>query len=340
MRTMLRWSMPLLAVSLGTMLSMPKGRAETTAGEAQVLALAKQAIRCPWRDNQLDFECAAFAKWNASPLLEGGKADATLVRLIEDPDVKLRFVAINAISSKGKAYMTDATLAKRLIAAAPNAPIQAGIPNNLGVAIGKIKLQETGTSAAVKVLLEKSAPEMQAGILSSLLWENPDEDALFAVTKQLVASPAKDTRRAAVRALDHLLARKKHADTICPLLVEWSTRKDAPEDVVGLAAKTLTGATVCAAQVDRLLGGIEQRASNGEITDRDSASALGELLANSDADAAAKQRAITICKRIVENDANAFEARTEALQLVRKHDKRAGRALMKKYPALREQDGE
>lgn len=162
MRTIQRWSLLLLAFL--SIVSTPQAHAETTAGgDAQALALAKQAIRCPWRDNQLDFECAAFAKWNASPLLEGGKADATLVRLIEDPDVKLRFVAITAISSKGKAYTTDAALAKRLIAAAPNAPIRAGIPNSLGVAIGKIKLQETGTSAAVKALLEKSAPEMQVG---------------------------------------------------------------------------------------------------------------------------------------------------------------------------------
>ena len=288
---------------------------DAAGNDPAVVALAKKALGCKWGDYGFPYDCADRKAWDESELLKGGKADPTLVAMLEDANEQVRWLAAAALSSNGDKYRTDKALAERVINAAL-AEKSKPVARNIGNAAGKVKLTDVG-------LVDKAKPigkvpmlkEMRLGFIDSVQFNN--KDAFYAYTVDLAKNGEdKEIRDAAMSAFWTGTPNGKNAE-VCALWYDLS--HDANEELAAHADYFVAFYPFdagCKAQWDGMLGDIEKRAKAGTAKSSYWGSALYYMFDQKAASPAQKKKAEGIAKAMAENTANGASARVRAMEFL------------------------
>ena len=318
------------ATATTTTTAVAKTTGLAAAGNDQaVVTLAKAAIACKWTAAGLASNCAALKAWRISPLLKNGKADATLLHMLEDNDKKVRWLSATALKTVGRSHRNDKAAATRLLDALDKEK-DPSVLGHLGAAVGRIDLAKTGLEARVKKLIEKHPSKaVRQSIVRSVLSGN--RTLMFDYLMK-VAREDKDgqMRKAAAAAFWTGTPPGKHEDA-CKLWLELA--KDGDHDLAGNSAYHCAfypTAGGCVGQWDELLDVIEKKASDGKVVSTMTATALRYLYNQKKASDKQESRAIAIAKKIASNTDNKATARGRAIELVAKLDPK-GKAFAKKF---------
>jgi hypothetical protein len=231
------------------------GKGLAAAGNnADVVALAKKAIACKY-DTQWDYDCADFKAWSDAKILEDGAQDATLVNMLEDPDDKVRSIAALGLNSKGDKYRTDKDMAGRVIAAAQSEKSDKVDIEQLGAAVGAIKVKPTGTWDRVKKLLETGPDKLKKGILEMVNFSNNDDDAVFDYVSGLTKDANPIVKHQALSAFWNIGNRR--IDDKCKI---YQANLASTDDAMsGLAAMGISQCLEKSDKVDALLDELDRR---------------------------------------------------------------------------------
>lgn len=263
-----------------------------------------------------------------SELVRDGKADATLVNFLEDPNEHVRWLGSRILSQRGKAFRTDKALAERIVVVAEGEKSKT-VAQELGGVVGGIKHADTGLGDRIKKMAKEHAvQQMRTSLLARMLFSNGE--TLYDFVKD-IATNDKDTivRKAAMSAFWTGTPPSRAADS-CKM---WLAFVDDPADDVSGEAAYLTAfypqGGGCKAEWDPLLDKIEKRAKEGTVKSTQMSSALFYLHRHAGSSDAQKKRALVVARAIVENKANVGMARGRALELVAEKDPDAKKLLEK-----------
>lgn len=305
---------------------------EAAGNDPAVVAEVKKILECEWkRFGFSSSKCEAFKAFNKSDMIKRGRADATMVNLLEDDDSKVRWLAARTLKMHGKTYEGDPKLAARVLTAAEQEKDEQVAVKMMG-AVADMDL--VGTKLADRAIaLAKSHPveEARAELVHSVLFKNRDSNELYEFVKATAKEAKEDKiRRAAVRAFWVGTPRDK-TEEVCKLWLDVA-QNDASDDVAGVAMRLAAQNpnARCEAQYDGLLELAESKAKEGKVKTSDVAFALRYIHGQKKASDAHKKRALSIAKILLENEANKDMARADALRLLGKEHPK-GKAMAKKY---------
>jgi len=332
-----RSALPTLAApSAPTASNQPRGLA-APGNDAQLVELAKKAKVCPWSGQALSEECAAGIAWtNANEGFTAGRADPTLVSLLEDTDERVRWLAATKLHAIGAKFATERPLAERVVAAGEHETSgRVGAP--LGVLLADLQVEKTGTFDRVRAIAVKHAlPQLRASLVANLSRKNPGVSAAFELTRELVRDPEKDVRLAAIGAFYMRGGGKRPEDT-CQIWVQ-NLDNEMDSDVASIANELLSRWGRCQAFYGALL---ESQAKRLEVGRTDSArypASLAQICEDKRAQPREKERATELVHKIAENKTLDAEVRAAALDGALVCDPAGGRDFVKKFandpPAL------
>ncbi len=309
-----------------------KGLAAATNDPA-VIAEVKKVLGCEWKHFGFSTRCEAFKAFRKSDLVKLGRADTTMVNLIEDADAKLRWLAARTLKQSGKTYESDAKLAERVVAAAEKEQDKL-VAVKLARAIAEIDLEGTKLVDKVSTLAKDHEVEgFRAALVRSVLFRNRAVVKLYELIKGMAKTEkSDDVRSSAVEAFWIGTPSGKHAE-VCTLWREVAETDKV--DKVADAAMRLAGQAPnarCKGEFDALLAIAEKKAKGGTVKSSDVAFAVKYIFRHKDTPAAQKKKSIAIAKILLANDANKGMARGAAMRFVGKEDPK-GKKLAKKYLA-------
>lgn len=318
-----------------------------TAPVKAVLATCSATWRPGWG---FEATCPAFQAFSALKIAHGAQ-DATLVRLLDDPDEKVRSLGARGLAAWGGSFAMDKALAERVIAAA-NKETSEAFAGLLGNVAGHIDVAFTGLGEPVKglVLREGALQELQAGVLSSFLPSNVASPLAFDLTRDMaLRGPSTRARNAAVTALS--AAYEKRGDEVCAI---WAQALKAPEEqpAANAASRLTTGATWigysqngwsttssffvrenrCAKLQGATLAAIEARAKSDKLVEETWVRALDGVFRDDlhGVPAAEKTQALAIARALVEKKEHSPTLRGHALRFLVRVDP-GGKAFAVKF---------
>lgn len=292
---------------------------EAAGNEPAVVELAKKALGCKWGTFGFDAMCPEMKALTDSQELRDGKADATLVSFLEDPNERVRWLGARGLAQRGRAFRTEKALAERIVTVAEGEKSKV-VAQELGGVVGGIKHAETGLGDRIKAMAKgHEVQQMRTSLLSRMLFSNGE--LLYDFVKDIAAND-KDTivRKAAMSAFWTGTPPNKAADS-CKMWLGFVD--DAADDVSGEAAYLCSFYPQnggCKAEWDPLLDKIEKRAKEGTVKSTQLASALFYLHKQPGASEAQKKRALAVARQIAGEKKNSGMARAKALELVAEKD--------------------
>jgi hypothetical protein len=283
------------------------GRADN---DPAVVALLKAALAC-----KPSVPCTGALAWDGSEdEFVHGRADPTLVSLLEDPDERVRVLAARKLARHGAPFRTERALAERVVAAAEAERGERAAPL-LGGLVARVELLARRHPLAV----------LREAVVEGLFRNNPSSVEAFDLTKNLVGDPDHAVRVAAVGAFwvggDHW------SEETCRF---WFDHIDDPrdEDVAARASELLTRSGRCQAETDALLESAEKR-FRAARTDRPAfAAALRNVCEDRKSTDAERARAGALARRLVQEKSIETAVRVEALPAVLACDPAGGRAFV------------
>ncbi len=311
-----------------TVIARSKGLVDA-ANDPNIVKAFKDVLACPWNadEDRFDAECPAVVAFGENENLLGEDEDKgvlTLLNLLDDPDEKVRSLALDKMPFSGAKAYTDKALASRIVAQAERETTER-CASNFGSLVGRIDLKATGLIGPVKRLVETHPNvAMRKSILGSILYKNDkDRDAVDLVLAGL-KSDNKDIRYTCVLNLSK--AQGSFAAEVCPVYV--TMLDDSSPDVVGLSAQNLGYVGKCTGQIDALLAFASKRAAAGGEKLFLVANALGNLCDNAATSEAQKKEAAKVAKAFAlgKNDST---VRTDALYGVTSCDPSGAEAFLK-----------
>jgi hypothetical protein len=231
-----------------------------TLTSSAIDALARAVLTCSTLGTTFDATCPAMRAWtDARAGFEGGKADAELVALLADQDEKIRYLAALKLNQHGARFRVDRALAQAAVrAAAQEKSAFAGF--EVGSAIGRIRVAETGTLASIVPLVKHAgAPAFRLGVLSEILHTNPEVGPVFELVKDAVKDADHTVALGALRAFWTGGASKPAAT--CDIYAENVDNADV--EVAAEASNALSWYGKCASRYDVLLDSLERRVKTG-----------------------------------------------------------------------------
>jgi hypothetical protein len=300
--------------------------------DADVVKMAKAALKCEWKSSSLDYKCKDFKAWNESDKFKDGAQDKTLLNMLEDGDKSVRFLACKAMQSSTSKWSKDKAAGKRILAAAKKEKDK-HVGDLVGRLTGRLDLGKTGLDADVKKLLaESKSPAVRKGIVGSVLFNNRKAGDFYELLQKMAREEKdKEVRKAAAAAF--WTGGSKRKDDTCNLWLELAG--DADGDIAGHSAyhcSWWSSGGGCTGQWDKLLDTIEGRGKKGDISSTFMTSGLGWLQQQPKASTAQKDRALAIAEAIVANKANDKSVRSDALRLVGEYSPKAS-TVAAKYKA-------
>ena len=238
-------------------------RSAPGAVDPKIDALARAVLACKTYDQSFDLACPAMKAWNdAKDDFNEGKADASLVAMLADPDEKIRYLGAYKLNQYGKAYATDKALAGAVVAAAEKETSKfAGY--EVGAAVGRVLVRETGTFDRVKALVKKhELAEVRRGILSTLLFNNQDHEPVYNLVRDAVKDSDKSVAQQALSSF--WVGGGKKMDATCQLYVDHLENPN--DDLAASANNYLSWYKRCATKYDALLDSLERRVKAGSVT--------------------------------------------------------------------------
>jgi hypothetical protein len=305
----------------------PKGL-DHADNDAEVVKLAEAALACKWNAGQPAHDCKAHEAWTKRDAT-AGNSEATLLRMMEDRDAKVRYLAYERLDTTRAKWRADAKQAKRVLAAATKEEEKAG-GERVGRLVGMIDADKTGLGDDIKALLKDSKSlAVRKGIVGSVLFNNKKAGGFYDHLQQIAKSD-RDVEVRKTAAAAFWTGGSDRPDDTCKLWLELASDKEGA--VAGPSAYHCSWWSTgggCINQWDALLDVIESRGKAGTVPTGFMVSALGWLQKQSKATAAQKKRAIAVAKTIVDNPANK-STRAEAMRVIGEHDPNA-KAYAAKY---------
>jgi len=305
----------------------PNARGLEAAGnDAAVVELAKKALGCKWGAYGFDATCPEMKALSESELVRDGKADATLVSFLEDPNEQVRWLGSRTLSQRGKAFRSDKALAERIVVVAEGETSKT-VAQELGGVVGGIKHADTGLGDRIKGMAKGHAvQQMRTSLLARMLFSNGE--TLYEFMKDIAANDKDSVVRKAAMSAFWTGTPPTRASESCKM---WLGFVDDPaDDVAGEAAYLCSfypQGGGCKEEWDPLLDKIEKRAKEGTIKSTQMSSALFYLHRQAGASDAQKKRALVVARLILDNKANAGMARGRALELIAEKDPDAKKVL-------------
>ncbi|HEY4180957.1 MAG TPA: hypothetical protein VGM90_29140 [Kofleriaceae bacterium] len=272
-----------------------------------IVALAKEGIKCKADGDRLEWNCDGFKAWRDSKLFEDNKGDATLTNLLEDPDEKVRSLAVDRFQHLAP---KDPAQVKRMLAAA-QLETSTIVAEWLGRSLGAADVAKAGVAAdANKLIADSKSPELRNGLITGGASNAAYFDTILEVGNE---STDVKLRHAAVEAFYNNTPEGKEAD-VCKM---WLGNVDNADAETAGAATSLEGRVgSCKDNYDALLDKIDARQKNGTIANAEMVSSLHWLNDGSSATDAQKKRAIDLGKAIASNEKLPQDARGGAVELL------------------------
>jgi hypothetical protein len=297
------------ACSKGTSATGAEGGAAAASGgvkglanasnDAAIVAAAKKALACPWKGDSISFDtdCADWKAWTATnDIYTSAGSDATLVNMIEDPDVKVRVLAcVHLGEDSDRKWVNDAAMSSRVIAAAAAETQPHYEVDQLGRALARIQYAKTGNWPQAKAALDGTTLKtMERLALDWLLDFNETNADVWNWVVAKTKDADKSTAEGAVYGLAGLSTRRAEACKVWAGLLS--------DDRVGAdAASDLCSEDECAASFDAAIDATEARAKAGTVSDVDWPNAMTNVAKNLKASDAQKKRGLAILAEIADN---------------------------------------
>lgn len=301
--------------------------ASADAGADPVTDLAKAALACKVDESgYFDSDCPQHKAWNDTNLMSDGKADATLVTLLENADEKLRRLAVEALRSHGKSAFTDKALAGRIVGQGEKeTSTKVG---SIGSLIGRIKMKDTGWFDRVKALAANGSKDisMRKDIVNSVIGTNYDNDDVWAWQKERIKDSDGDIRKSAIKAFWGNPYNMRPEQT-CALLKDNFTHSDIAIAAIALAYSS--GNEKCYADFDTVLNDVEKLLKSPVPDDAvyDLFNPLRDPWKNTKVNDKQKARKIAIATAAALNAKSSTSVRRAALSAVKDRDPAAAKTL-------------
>jgi hypothetical protein len=300
------------------------------AVDPKILAMATAASACKsWESGGFDSSCADYKKYSdAKDDFNDGKADASLVAMLADPNEKIRYLGAYKLNQYGKTFKTDKTMAAAVVTAAEKEKTKFAA-YEIGSAVGRILVRDTGTFDRVKAIVKKhDVPDMRRGILSNLLFNNSDYDPVYALDKDMVKDADKSVAMAALTAFWTGGSRK--ADETCHLYAD--NIENPNDDMAAEASNALGWWGRCSSKFDMLLDSLEKRVKANNVSSASYASAARHLCEDAKSNDKQKKRGADLGRKIADRKDNKAWVRSSALETVMKCDtSNSGRSFVGKF---------
>ncbi len=302
--------------------------------DAKVTAKVKAVIKCDFKAYGFSSsDCPAYKDWLQGDVVRGGRADATLVNLAEDGEVKVRYLAVSALSTHGHDYQKDAAMVKRLVAVfSKESNDQVARP--LARVLCKAKHDETGTTQSILDAIKASSHEdAKEAYLSSVLVYNTKNTTVRDVVHNTAekGSTAK-LRQASLTGLGYTSYGTPKADreALCTFFRERA-EQDSDDAVAEHALDMLFRGfdDICKGEYDAGLKWAEGRVSKGNIVSMDLPGALRSLGQMKHATPAQKSKATELLRTCVGKDTAKDIARSQCLRYYYEFEPAKGVALAK-----------
>jgi len=318
----------------------PKKGLAADGNDATTVETVKKVIAdcaAQWDDKKgYSWECEPYKAWMEQKP-DWIKISATMLNLIEDPDVHVRNLAWKTLSRDAwnANFRAEKERATRIIAAAETETSPA-IDGELGVMIAQIELEKLGLLDRVKTLVEKDTTpaDFRRGFVTMVFSGSPKSEIGYQMLRAEIARTSDAAQKKEL--LSALSAAGVHADEVCATWHELWSGEDPALKIEAAARITRghsgwsfsdpdtgwftstsgygEGPNPCVADVDAVLAHVETLASAGQITDYYLVDALSGPVWDDNASPEHKARALDIAKKVVENTAN--QNRYGALNLI------------------------
>lgn len=312
----------------------PAASASTKAAavDPTIDAMARSASTCKSYDyGGFDSSCPAYKTWTeAKDAFNEGKADASLVALLSDGDEKIRYLAAAKLNQYGKAFHTDKTLAQSVVTAAEKEQRKFA-QKEIAAAAGQIQVRATGTFDRVKALVAKrDMPDVRRGILSNLLYNNQDDDAVYDLVRETVKDADGTVAQAA---LGSFWAGGGHKpDKTCQVYAE--NLGNGNDEVAAASCDYLAWSGRCTSRYDGLLDALEKRVKAGPVSFTSHVTAARHLCDDTKASDAQRKRAAAFGRTIAGKKDTKAWIRSSALEAVIHCDLgNGGRSFVGKFKA-------
>jgi hypothetical protein len=268
--------------------------------DPDVLKLGRAALACPKHEYGFPGDCAPLRAWEAEEkLFRDGKADPTLVNMLEDPDPRARLIAVRHLENWGKVFRTSPALAGRVVAAAERERFAGSdLAARLGTVVAMIDVEGTGLLERVATLARKHPLYLvRSYLVKSLPEHNSTSTAVRRIVEGAINDPEWEVRLSSAGAYHAVEAGTSES---CAF---WSTNlTHRDRQVVGYCALGLSQDR-CARYHDRLLGTLER---SDALTAPFSlmAYALRSFCKGSAATGVQRSKATALARRIVETGAD------------------------------------
>jgi hypothetical protein len=224
--------------------------------DADILALAAATQKCEFSNGSFSWDCPAFKEWRSEndDLFEGPGGNATLLKMLEDTDVRMRTLVVERGFSSGRGYFADKKRAERLLVV-----IDKERETRLLRYYGKFAAHINGEKLLGKELqglAKHPTTEFRSSFAEYVLPQNPTTFSLD-LTKVLIDDADWAVRRSAVRALS-ANGRTRPTDKICETLKAQLVR----DDKIAEDALEAGSSSKCKGMPQLVLAEIEKRAKD------------------------------------------------------------------------------
>jgi hypothetical protein len=250
--------------------------------------------------------CPALQKWDKllKEMDDTGRADATLLRMLESTDKTLRYLSARALYRNGGWWANDAASGKRVVAAGTTEKNE-HVAYVIGRTIASISPVADMADVVLSILSNKTASAhvaVRRGIADAIMPIYLYNDRLF--YEPLVAIATNDTEDATLRRIAISTMRFGHRSqqpqASCST---WSKLMPNNEPLVSVEAIGLLGSTaLCSAHWNAMIDELDKRREAGKLV-RDYATGLRKF--GQFAEATENQKA-RVAKLVVAADKNAW----------------------------------
>ncbi len=185
------------------------------ARDPKIMALANAAAKCKFEDEYFDNECKAYTAWtDEEKLFEDNKGDATLLSMLEDPDLKLRTLAV-AKGIPAAAFSTK-PLVEKLLALGKTEKSKV-ILHDLGSLSARVDLEKHGLVGKLAELAAHPEASFRDPFAFHVYADKQTPERL-AIVKVLVTDKDAKVRKSAYTTLSMGAQRAKDNTEACKLM--------------------------------------------------------------------------------------------------------------------------
>jgi hypothetical protein len=193
--------------------------------DPDVMQLASAAKTCAFENSRFDWECPAFKNWarENDDLFEGGSANATILKMLEDEDPRSRALAVERGFSAGRAFFGDKKHAERLLAVIDKER-DVHLLSQYGRYAAFIDAERVGLTKEITTFTKHPSVELRESFATTLLPQHPNAFSLGLV-KIMLDDADNSVRRGAIASLSGN-GRTRPSPEICATLKGQLARAD------------------------------------------------------------------------------------------------------------------